>query len=87
MCEEKWGMKEEGSYGDSNLRGQSAKVNPSGGRVSGATGAFNRRTGKKQSSAACGLASEGIYCAYLSRVIRRIHTDCSKNRNERNNYI
>ena len=31
------------SYGDSNLRGRSGKVNPNGGRIRGATGASNRR--------------------------------------------
>ena len=31
------------SQRDSNLRGRSGKVNPSGGRIRGATGAGNRR--------------------------------------------
>ena len=37
------GGEDEVSYGDSNLRGRSAKVNPAGGRIRGATGAINRR--------------------------------------------
>ena len=40
------GVEDEVSYGDSNLRGRSGKVNPAGGRICGATEASNRRTGK-----------------------------------------
>ena len=36
---------DEVSYGESTLRGRSGKVNPTGGRIRGATGASNRRTG------------------------------------------
>ena len=37
------GGEDEVSYGDSNMRGRSGKVNPAGGRIRGATGASNRR--------------------------------------------
>ena len=37
------GGEDEVSYGDSNVRGRSGKVNPAGGRIRGATGASNRR--------------------------------------------
>ena len=37
------GRERQVSYGGSNLRGRSEKVNPAGGRIRGATGAINRR--------------------------------------------
>ncbi len=44
------GGEDEVSYGDSNLRGRSGKVNPAGGRNRGATGAAegSLRTGGRE---------------------------------------